>query len=432
MDLKNIISIGTVLCFVIYILLGSNPRKNYLLFVLFTFPFIDLFATPVELGGFKVFNVITIISLPLFIRKSGSADKEYKYYSVVFAILSSILFLGALGSEFMAESLISLSQFLCVLVYSKLMMDECKRDGSFVRTAIKAFKLSCTLSLIFLVFQLLFGLSVSIYELNPNASMYDGLIRYPSFFQDPQKYGQFLAMSSFLFLIEMPGEKKYPFNIIAFLVVIIALFLTGVRAAFSGLIVGVVIIFLFGKKEYILAGIACFAIGFTVIYFYSSHFAMFNRGANVNDSADVRYAYWRGALRIFFERPLLGIGIGNYQHYVTLHEQDQYWEYFGTIEYIDHPESGYLKILTEFGVFGAFIGLLIILQTFVSAFKTLIFSGLQDKTLLFLTASLLSWGVAFLTVYSFSDLRIFIMVATIICLILSKAKSGANPIINEV
>ena len=309
---------------------------------------------------------------------------------------------------------------MSVFIYAILLIRECYADPDFKYLIIRGIKLSCILSLIFLVFQLIFGLSVTLYQLNPNTSSYDTLIRYPSFFQDPQKYGQYLAICSFLFLIEDPkNPQKHYQNLFLFFGVIIALFFTGVRAAFTGLVAGMIIIFLFGDKRFKLLGLACVAVVCIVAIFFSSHFALFNRESDVNDTAAVRYAYWAGAYKIFLKFPYLGIGIGNYQSYVSLHSQDQYWLYFGTYEYMDHPESGYFKILVEFGIFSFIIHQALIFVPIYKSAKNLVYRYADSKILLFLIAGVVSWMAAFFTVFSFSDLRVFILVATLLCIMIS-------------
>jgi len=419
MDIKNILSILSVIVFIVFILLGSRVRRNYLLYVVYVFPFMDLFITTQDFGGYKVFHFITYITLILLIGRPSSANNSKPIYRFLFLIMSFILVVGSLKSEFVGESLLELSQFLSIFIYAILLINECQEYPDFKHVILKGIKISCLLSLVFLTFQLTFGLSVTLYKLNPNASAYDALIRYPSYFEDPQKYGQFLAMCSFLFLMEDPDKKQHPLiNMGLFFMVIVALFLTGVRAAFLGLCAGMIIVFLFGDSKYKLLGIAGCLLAVIIITFYASNFAIFNRGSGLGDTAATRYAYWADAWRIFLIYPYMGIGIGNYQDYVSLHSQHQYWYYFGTYEYVDHPESGYLKLLVEFGIFGFIIYLAFIFGPIIQSVKNLLHKPAESKMLLFLIAAIVSWLLAFLTVYSFGDLRIFILVTTLLCIMI--------------
>jgi len=422
MDIKNIISLLSVFSYFIFVLMGTDIKKNYLLYTVFLFPFMDLFITTQDWGGYKVFDIISYFTIILLIGKPKNLISLRTFYTAVSLLLMVVLIIGSLHSEFIARSFVFLSQFITVFIYAGILVRQLHKEPAFIYDILKGLKFSCLFSLAFLTMQLIFGLSVALYKLNLNASAYDSIIRYPSYFEDPQKYGQFLAMSSFIFLIENPAKKIN--NLISpalFFLVIFALFLTGVRAAFTGLCVGMIILFVFGDKKYKLLGIACTAIVIVTAIFFSNHFAIFNRGADVNDTASVRYAYWAGAFKIFIQNPLLGIGIGNYQNYVSLHAQDQFWLFFGTYEYMDHPESGYLKLLVEFGILGFILLLLLIFLPIINAFRVIInpFFVNEKKILLFVSASLICWLVAFVTVYSFSDLRIGIFVVTLISILIS-------------
>lgn len=432
MKISNILSIGILLFFVIVLLTGRNSiRKAYLLYILYLFPLIDLFLTPVKDGGFTCFDFITYITLfiSLFLNQFTLLNRIGSSFPLYVITLLLILILGTLNSEFPVASVINLAKLLAIIFYAHQLLEECHEDPSFIYTVIKALKISCLLSLLFLSLQLAFGLSITIYQLSPNVSQFDTTIRYPSFFQDPQKYGQFLAMTSFLFLVSSPRRDNTKFAVAYFAVVVLALFLTGVRAAFSGLCAGLFIILLFANKRKKLLGCLFIALGYAIIQLYASHFALFNRSTNARDMAAVRYSYWRAAFRIFEKNPLLGIGIGNYQNYVSLHMQNQYWEYFGTKEYMDHPESGYLKILSEWGILAFILGISFIVRPIGVAFKSLISSAGKNQPLIYLIASIVSWLIGFGTVYSFSDVRIYILVITLTCLIITiNAKNKSNEV----
>ncbi len=422
MDIKNIISLLSVFSYFIFVLMGTDIKKNYLLYAVFLFPFMDLFITTQDWGGYKVFDIISYFTVILLIGKPKNLVSLRTFYTAVSLLLMVVLIVGGLHSEFIARSFVFLSQFITVFIYASILVRQLHREPTFIYEVLKGLKFSCLFSLAFLAMQLIFGLSVALYKLNLNASAYDSIIRYPSYFEDPQKYGQFLAMSSFIFLIENPAKKiNSLINPALFFLVIVALFLTGVRAAFTGLCVGMIIIFIFGERKYKLLGFACSVVVIITAVFFSNHFAIFNRGADVHDTANVRYAYWAGAFKIFLQNPFLGIGIGNYQSYVSLHSQDQFWLFFGTYEYMDHPESGYLKLLVEFGVLGFILLLLLIFLPIIKSFRVIInpISGNEKKTLLFISASLICWLVAFVTVYSFSDLRIGIFVVTLVSILIS-------------
>src|SRR5690242_18883129 len=75
----------------------------------------------------------------------------------------------------------------------------------------------------------------------------------------------------------------------------------------------------------------------------------------------IRNAVWQDAIDIFLKNPFFGIGLGNYSNYVSIHNPDQVWVVDNEYAYFHHPESGYLKFLTELGVTGfvAIFGLIL-------------------------------------------------------------------------
>ena len=156
---------------------------------------------------------------------------------------------------------------------------------------------------------------------------------------------------------------------------------------------------------------------FVVIYIFQDSFAVFNLGDNLSDSYDFRFSIWKDAFVIFLDNPLVGIAPGNYANYVSVHNPDQFWFVDNDFLYYDHPESGYLKWLAEFGAIGFLTVILLIVIPMINSF----FSYLKwkDTTFLLLISSILSWMAGFYTVYSFGDIRIQILITTIICLLIT-------------
>ena len=108
MDLSKLIGIGVFLGFLPYILFKkySEVRRAYLLFVLYLFPFIDLFITPVQYGGFSVFDGITLVVFLLIFHRLHFSFLVNGKYLVLFILLLAVLFVGALQSEFFVDTLI--------------------------------------------------------------------------------------------------------------------------------------------------------------------------------------------------------------------------------------------------------------------------------------------------------------------------------------
>jgi O-antigen ligase len=184
----------------------------------------------------------------------------------------------------------------------------------------------------------------------------------------------------------------------------VAIFLTGGRSAFLGLSAGGLFLLLFAGaqyKKYIIAG--CLA-GGIVIAFFSQSLIMFNRNDDFNNSFDFRATIWREAYGIYESHPFLGIGIGNYKDYVSRYVQDQYLVLENEVVFLDQPENGYLKILTEFGGPAFLVVFALIIGSMVGGLRAWLKKQADGRVLLFI-APILCWLVSFISLYSLTDRR---------------------------
>ncbi len=342
----------------------------------------------------------------------------------MFFVLTGLLFIGSIKSDFIKNALFNYLKFISIFVYSKILIDECTKDESLIKLIVRSLKIGCISSLVFLITQLIIGTNFTFYsELNLNiyAELGGQALRYPSFFQDPQKYAQYLSMASFLFLINTEN-KSTPgiINIALFLLVIVAIFMTGSRAAFSGFIMGLLIILLSRKSKIWIIAIFCCLFGYLIMSYFSKYFSLFNRTEDYVTSYELRSEIWKENLQIFFANPLLGIGIGNHHYYILKHSSVGYYLidnemiFYGT-------ENGYLQVLIEFGIFGFLFVLFFILAPIINAFRSYLHS--RNFNIILLIASVISWMIAFTTVTSIEDKRILVVLVTIICLLIVSKNS---------
>jgi O-antigen ligase len=297
-------------------------------------------------------------------------------------------------------------------------------DQDFTTTVIKALRTVCLISVVFLAIQLVVGTKFNFYgSLNNNVSIAsESISRYPSFFQDPQKYAQFLSITSFLFLIKTGDAQQSFKNYMYFAVSVLAMFLTGGRAAFGGFVVGLAIVFLIGESKYRVPAIIAGMLGYSLILLFGEYFPLFNRSESATESYEFRNQIWQEALEIHRQHANLGIGIGTYQSYVEIYAQEQFW-YMGDgeIMFFDHPESGYLKMLTEYGRFAfALLCLFIILPLFNAIRRYIL--GLTDSRIFYSIGAIIAWMISYITVYSLSDTRVVIPLITHICLLITADK----------
>ena len=400
-----VLTAAALLVFVVLLLISKQPRRTYLLYILYVLPLIDLKVTPYPLGSLTLFDAFSYVMFFLRYKDFLSIYKPNRFYFGGFCTLIFLLLLGSLTSSFVTNSLFTILSVFPVFIYARLLMVECMRDGLFINKMIKGLQIACLISMAFLAAQLVVGLELRFYpELNQNTQDSNG-IRYPSYFHDSQKYAQFLAMLSFLFLINKKNIMRPVLkNLLLFLLVAVAMFLTGGRSAFLGLSAGVLFLLLFAGmqyKKYIIVG--CLA-GGIVIAFFSQSLIMFNRKDDFNNSFDFRATIWQEAYNIYKAHPFLGIGIGNYQDYVSRFSQDQYLILENEIIFLDQPENGYLKILTEFGAPGFIIVFTLIIGAAIGALRAWVKKQADGRVLLFI-APIISWLVSFVSLYSITDRR---------------------------
>ena len=403
--------------FIQMFLTKSDKNKVFIKYIIFFFPFLSIDLIP-SFGSFTIFEFLTIIFFIIFYRSKDVTIKNSTLYLVVFYLLTIVVIIGAYtASSLSKDTWVALIQYFSIFGFAKILTDEFFEDMLFYQSIINTLKFASIFSLFFLLGQFVFGLEFSIERsLNSNVLVLD-VIRYPSYFQDPQKYAQFLAATSFLFLIKDKDSPQLPIiNFVFVLLVFFALLFTGGRAGLGGWFVGLFIFILFANTHIKVFSIVAILSIFIFVYNYSDSFAMFKR-SSVEDAYDFRLSIWQDAIKIFFNHPFLGIGIGNYANYVSVHNPDQFWISDNRFTYFSHPESGYLKFLTEFGIIGFILVISLLLLPIIKAF--IYFRYSKDINIILIISALSSWMVGFYTVYSFDDARIRVLVVTLICLLMT-------------
>ncbi|WP_316790915.1 O-antigen ligase family protein [Pedobacter frigoris] len=424
-NLIFILAALTLLMFVLNVFYNGNTVESCLIFILTCLPLMNLKITPEAMGGFKTFDFICFYGLIFLLKDFTTIQLKTRqnFYFVFFVILSIILVIGGLASEFPNRTFFSFIKFLSIFIFGRFLLISCYKDPSFHQRVIAALKASYLMALVFLGLQFIFGLGFTFYpKLGPNTiDPIFHMVRFPGIFYDSQAHGQYLAMGSFLFLYVEEGTKRNVrlLNYLVFILAVIGLNLAGSRAPIGGFVIGLFAILFILSGKYRLYGGIVIVLAITFYMVIAPTTGVFQRAENLSEDYLFRKNLWEEALVISQENSLLGIGSGNYQDHITRHNQDQYLEIEdGLFLYFDQPENGYLKILVEFGYigFGVFALMLIIplLKAIIGYFRNTF-----DRKVIFLMASLLSWAVAFSTVYSISDYRIMIVMAVMIILIIS-------------
>jgi O-antigen ligase len=399
LEIKHILGLVSIVIFLLGLFLSKSP-------------FIDLNITNEQFGSISVFDFVSFFILTTSARNYFKPTIQFSLFSLLFILL----FIGSVKSEFIQNSLFNFIKLFSVFIYCKILIQECLKDRDFIEVIIKYLKISCILSLVFLFIQLLVGPSFSFYpDLNPNVYIVSEATRYPSYFQDPQKYAQYLSMISFIFLLNK-GKKPILkiINILFFIIIILAILLTGARAAFLGFCCGLLILTFSQNKKIWITAICCCLLGYLVITNYTEYFSFFNRTDDYNSSFEIRDKIWKEGWKIFLNNPIVGIGIGNHHNYILHHSMDGYYIIDNEVVFYG-AESGYLQILIEFGLSGFLIFLLLIIKPIINAIQ--LRNVLKDFNIYFLIAPIISWMVAYTTVNSLGDKRILVILITFLSLL---------------
>ncbi len=414
-----------LLAFFLNLVYKGNNVQSCLTFILVLLPFMDLKITKEEWGGFKIFDFISFFCFIFLFKEFITVSLKGRniFYFFLFLFFCIIILIGGLASEFPQKSFLALIKTLPIFIIARFFITECQKDPSFHIKAIKALRIAYLIDLGFLVAQMIVGLRFTFYPglaTNTIDPVFH-IVRYPGVFYDSQAHGQFLALGSFLFLFTEKNApiKKTIFNYSIFALSIAGIALAGSRAAFGGFAIGLFIVLLMAGNKYRIYGSIVIVIGLAAYIVISPETGVFSRTKALSEDYLYRQSIWNEALDISKKHAYLGIGSGNYQKYIMRHVQDQYIEIQdGQLVYFDQPENGYLKILVELGYLGFAIFILFLLLPLFTGI-ILYFKNINYKQVVFFMASLLSWIVAFNTVYSIYDYRLLLMVVSMITLIIT-------------
>lgn len=417
--LQYILALITIIVFVVLIV--RKPQvETYILFVLTVLPLMDTKILPLEYGFIRTFDVVTILALLVLNKDFLILDQkiQHKTYLVLGILFCCFTIISGLHSEFGFATYYDYYPILTIFIFIRFLFIYCNHSTKQQWLALNALKKGYVIALAFMTAQLLFGIQISLYS-NIGLNVFNedtGLIRYPGIFSESQFNGQFLAMGSFIFLILKKNiyQKNRYLNYFGFGISVSYLLLAGSRSALGGFIVGMAFLFLLSNIRVKLYGIIVGIISLAALFIVAPDNGIFSRADNLGDDFDFRQSIWAETHEIIKEKPLLGIGLGNFQEYTLKHNQGLYLEISpGEFLYFTQPENGYLKILVEHGGLAFVTFFLFFIIPFYKIAQH-IFWQIENKNVLYLIAALGSWLTAFNTVYSLSDYRILLTVTTLL------------------
>lgn len=201
----------------------------------------------------------------------------------------------------------------------------------------------------------------------------------------------FLCQSSIAMIMLFKIKSRIVKTVISILIfaTFYILFFISTRAALLSLFLSIIIIFLlFAYKFFILRRFYLDELKKVGLYIFliASSYIMFNinnqdqrinaadrvselaTDIETDESINNRLRYWTQSLNSIIDRPLLGVGIGNWQIYSTKYDSENIYSY--VVPYTTHND--FLEIFAETGVFGFVSYLLFFFYIFKRNFNNLI------------------------------------------------------------
>lgn len=423
--IQKIIAILVFSAFIAVMFLTKRDKNVVFIdFILIAFPFMGIDLLP-SIFSFRIFDFIILVFLIFFYNKykidrnisSTQQIIKYLFFFLIFSNIFRSIYEEDLSLSFASGSI----QLFNLFIFSGIVYDNFNSDASYVKRIQHYFSLMLVFSFIFLFFQFLFGTDFT-FSKSPNINISGGIItRYPSYFQDPQKYGQFLAALCFPVLFAKYSSKISIPALIVFFVSLVALLYTGARAPILGFVVASILL-IPSLSNRIKIFFIFFMLAFLFsLFLYEDYLPVFNR-ATIDDSFSFRNEIWKDALNIFYDNPVNGIGLGNYSYYVEIFNPDQFWIADNDVTFFDHPESGYLKNLVEFGLLGFIPLISIVILVLIKGISDYVKFKYLPK--LVFTLAFLTWVIGYSTVYSLGDIRIALLVIVIASFIVSNTKTA--------
>lgn len=410
-----------------------EPARFAFLALIAALPFADVPIPPARLG-IRIFDVVMLpLAITLIVRRmlAWPADRGRLFPAPVFAV-AWLMFGACIAlSLYPVASLLSLVIGLAVYTFFLFALDELRREGGFERLAALWTSALLLLSLGLLV-DYFFRVNLSLRGGNLNQlswAMGQEIWRAGGFFQDPQKAGAFLAsMIPFLVVLAARGRFANPklrYFVWASIVLGAAAIVTSIArgAIVACLVVSVFALFAFNRWHSglkLLAAAAAIAAALCAVIVPGDVWldllpdAVAARLAHLGEDFQNRLMIWFDTWEMFAEHPLAGVGPGGFQTYL-IETRPGITGYYGIgvaqgAHYVpEQPESGYLKILYESGIIGAFAALLLIGDTLRRAFAVLrrapAGSPVRSEVVAAL-AGLATFAVTFSTLFTLGDPRV--------------------------
>lgn len=371
---------------------------NYLFLQILFFPIIGL-ATNAA-GSSLSLNTFAflIINSDIFLRKI-----KWSSHKLVIGLFL-IMITSALFSFNVSNALLTIPTYsVCLVVYLTANIVFSDKQYANLETIVRFLKI--------LIFYVLSFALIQIF-INRDFNLYYNVLftheRISSCMPDPQLAGVVFAIL-FMYLWNLYAATKK--NNFIYLAGCTSLFIsgafTGSKSFFLGLCVAMLVYLWYGKKNVKITICFCLILFACIIYADQLYeLPVFQRFKDADESLDFRKTvFWAEAINIFNDNWLLGIGPGNFQSYAEYHHLPLTHGSGHDFIYATQPESGWLLLLDEYGIF----------SIFWLIFFTRPFMKKQSKAI---NVSLLTpWIIAYVSVNNLSSMQVTLLLFMTIALI---------------
>ena len=240
---------------------------------------------------------------------------------------------------------------------------------------------------------------------------------------NPDFFGAYMTLSIFLGLFILLFEKEKDYKILWGIIValdVYTLILSQTRAAWFGLIFGVLIILVLlaskyssiaaKKRKIILFCVLILSIfSFFIIFNYQKigldrHYLFQRFVSSFNITNSSRFMVWKIAVKSWQSAPILGHGPESFGYFYDKYFHASYLPYTGEI-YFDYPHNKYLGILSDSGLVGLFSFLSIFAVAFYLIFKKKETNYAKKNTLFVLAAFLFAYLIQ--NIFAFDTIAIY-------------------------
>ena len=232
------------------------------------------------------------------------------------------------------------------------------------------------------------------------------LMRAFGLFPDPHMLAFFIGLGSPLLLATLLFQKGTNLKLFCvYVLMVVALFLTFSRGGYFGLFFSVFIVLLYSwrylkeKKKFLITAISILFL-LVLIIFGQAVISRFTSSFLISEGSSLgRLEIWQQSFKIFLEKPIFGVGLGNYSKTV-----DPLSLYRSPIT----SHNLYLDIASETGIFGLAAWLLLFFGSFYQLAKSLKRRRIENDEIKMISLKIgLLGSLSYFLVHSFFETSIF-------------------------